>query len=95
MFAAAAAITLGPGGARADDNTVTVGMILPMTGRRPRQASRSAPAPRFIFSSMATRSPARRSWSKSRTTPARPDVTKRLAEELIGNDHAKVLIGLG
>ena len=60
--------------------------------RRP--ASRSAPAPSSTCYSMATPSPARRSCSRSRTTPARPSVTKRIAEKLIGNDHAKALMGL-
>jgi hypothetical protein len=33
MFGAALAALLAAGAARADDNTVTIGMILPMTGQ--------------------------------------------------------------
>ena len=70
-------------------------MILPMTGPRPRPASRSAPAPSSTSSSTATRSPARRSRSIVKDDTGAADVTKRLAEELIGNDHANVLMGFG
>ena len=43
----------------------------------------------------ATPSPARRSKSSSRTTPASPDKTKRLAQELIVNDKVNVIAGFG
>ena len=44
---------------------------------------------------MATRSPARKSRSIVKDDTGAADVTKRLAEELIGNDHASVLMGFG
>ena len=59
-----------------------------------RQAG-AAPAPSFTCSSTATRSPARRSTLVVKDDTGAADVTKRLAEELIVNDHASVLMGFG
>ena len=93
VLAAAAALIAGP--ALADD-VVTVGLIVPMTGQSATTGKQEqAGAESLHPARMATRSRARRSSSRSRTTPARADVTKRLAQELIANDNAKVLMGFG
>ena len=69
--AALSAMLAAAGAARADDNTVTIGMILPMTGPFASTGKQERAAAELYMQSAATRSPARRSCSRSRTTPAR------------------------
>ena len=62
--------------------------------RLDRQAG-SRPAPSSTSHSTATRSPARRSSSIVKDDTGAADVTKRLAQELVANDHAAALLGFG
>ena len=59
--ALAAALLAASGLSLAQDNKFKIGLILPMTGRSPRPASRSRPRPGCTWRRTATRSPARRS----------------------------------
>src|ERR1700729_2915016 len=95
MFGAALAALLAAGAARADDNTVTVGMILPMTGPQASTGKQErAGAELYIQQHGDTVAGKKISLIVKDDTGA-ADVTKRLAQELIGNDHASVLMGFG
>ena len=95
MFAAAATITLGSGGARADDYTVTVGMILPMTGQQASTSKQERASAEIYIQQHGDTVAGKKIVVEVKDDTGAADVTKRLAEELIGNDHAKVLIGFG
>ena len=92
-FALAAA--LAAPAARAEDATVTIGLILPMTGPVASTGKQErAGAELYIAQHGDTVAGKKISLIVKDDTGA-ADVTKRLAEELIGNDHANVLMGFG
>jgi branched-chain amino acid transport system substrate-binding protein len=79
----------------ADDATVTVGLILPMTGPSASTGKQErAGAELYIAQHGDTVAGKKISLIVKDDTGA-ADVTKRLAEELIGNDKASILMGFG
>src|SRR5580704_6571709 len=79
----------------AADDTVTVGLILPMTGPQASTGKQErAGAELYIQQHGVTVAGKKISLILKDDTGA-ADVTKRLAQELIGNDHANVLMGFG
>jgi branched-chain amino acid transport system substrate-binding protein len=92
MFVAAAALAAP---ARADDNTVTVGMILPMTGQQASTGKQERAGAELYMHEHGDTVAGKRIVLEVKDDTGAADVTKRLAEELIGNDHAKVLMGFG
>jgi branched-chain amino acid transport system substrate-binding protein len=79
----------------ADDATVTIGLILPMTGPSASTGKQErAGAELYIAQHGGTVAGKTISLIVKDDTGA-ADVTKRLAQELIGNDHASVLMGFG
>lgn len=91
-LALAAALAVTPAFA---EDTVTVGMILPMTGPSASTGKQErAGAELYIAQHGATVAGKKISLVIKDDTGA-ADVTKRLAQELIGNDHASVLMGFG
>jgi branched-chain amino acid transport system substrate-binding protein len=81
--------------ALADDSTVTIGLILPMTGQQASTGKQErAGAELYIQQHGDTVAGKKISLIVKDDTGA-ADVTKRLAQELIGNDHASVLMGFG
>ena len=81
--------------ALADDSTVTIGLILPMTGPQASTGKQErAGAELYIQQHGDTVAGKKISLILKDDTGA-ADVTKRLAQELIGNDHASVLLGFG
>ena len=81
--------------ALADDATVTIGLILPMTGQQASTGKQErAGAELYIQQHGDTVAGKKISLIVKDDTGA-ADVTKRLAQELIGNDHASVLMGFG
>jgi branched-chain amino acid transport system substrate-binding protein len=79
----------------ADDSTVTIGLILPMTGQQASTGKQErAGAELYIQQHGADVAGKKISLILKDDTGA-ADVTKRLAQELIGNDHASVLMGFG
>ena len=79
----------------ADDNTVTVGLILPMTGPQASTGKQErAGADLYIQMHGDTVAGKKISLIVKDDTGA-PDVTKRLAQDLIANDGAKALMGFG
>ena len=93
--AALAAVLAVAGAARADDNTVTVGLILPMTGPFASTGKQERAAVELYMHEHGDTVAGKKINLIVKDDTGAPDVTKRLAEELIGNDHAKVLIGFG
>src|SRR5579863_1610512 len=95
MLGAALSMALVAGTARAEDSTVTIGMILPMTGPQASTGKQErAGAELYIQQHGDTVAGKKISLILKDDTGA-ADVTKRLAQELIGNDHASVLMGFG
>src|ERR1700685_1060900 len=95
VFCAALTAVLLAEPAHADDNIATVGMILPMTGQQASTGKQErAGAELYIQQHGDTVAGKKISLILKDDTGA-ADVTKRLAQELIGNDHASVLMGFG
>jgi branched-chain amino acid transport system substrate-binding protein len=95
MFGAALAVALAASGARADDNTVTIGIILPMTGQQASTGKQERAGAELYIQQHGDTVAGKKIVLEVKDDTGAADVTKRLAEELIGNDHAKVLMGFG
>jgi len=95
MLGAALGAALGAGAARADDNTVTIGLILPMTGPFASTGKQERAAVELYMHEHGDTIAGKTINLIVKDDTGAPEVTKRLAEELVGNDHAKVLMGFG
>ena len=95
MFGAALAAAALVAPARADDNTVTIGMILPMTGQQASTGKQERAGAELYMQQHGDTVAGKKIVLEIKDDTGAADVTKRLAEELIGNDHAKVLMGFG
>ncbi|HLH49674.1 MAG TPA: ABC transporter substrate-binding protein [Roseiarcus sp.] len=91
----AAGAIIAAGAALADDNTVTIGMILPMTGPSASTGKQERAGAELYIKQHGDTVAGKKIELVVKDDTGAPDVTKRLAEELIGNDKAKVLIGFG
>jgi branched-chain amino acid transport system substrate-binding protein len=91
----AAGAIIAAGAALADDNTVTIGMILPMTGPSASTGKQERAGAELYIKQHGDTVAGKKIELVIKDDTGAPDVTKRLAEELIGNDKAKVLIGFG
>jgi branched-chain amino acid transport system substrate-binding protein len=79
----------------ADDNAVTVGMILPMTGPSASTGRQERAGAELYIQQHGDTVAGKKITLSIKDDTGAADVTKRLAEELIGNDHASVLMGFG
>ena len=95
MLGVALAAALGTVAARADDNTVTIGLILPMTGPFASTGKQERAGAELYMQEQGDTVAGKKIVLEVKDDTGAPDVTKRLAEELAGNDHAKVLMGFG
>jgi len=95
MLGVALAAALGTGAARAGDNTVTIGLILPMTGPFASTGKQERAGAELYMQEQGDTVAGKKIVLEVKDDTGAPDVTKRLAEELAGNDHAKVLMGFG
>jgi branched-chain amino acid transport system substrate-binding protein len=95
MLAAALGALIAAAPARADDNTVTVGMILPMTGQQASTGKQERAGAELYIQEHGDTVAGKKIVLEVKDDTGAPDVTKRLAEELVGNDHAKALMGFG
>jgi branched-chain amino acid transport system substrate-binding protein len=95
MLGAALGAALFAAPALADDNTVTIGMILPMTGPFASTGKQERAAAELYMQQHGDTVAGKKIVLEVKDDTGAPEVTKRLAEELIGNDHAKVLMGFG
>jgi branched-chain amino acid transport system substrate-binding protein len=88
-------LVLFAGAAFADDNSVTIGMILPMTGPQASTGRQERAGAELYMQQHGDTVAGKKIKLIVKDDTGAPDVTKRLAEELIGNDHADVLMGFG
>jgi branched-chain amino acid transport system substrate-binding protein len=91
----AASLSVGAGAARADDDVVNVGMILPMTGPSASTGKQEQAGALLYIQQHGDTVAGKKIVLVVKDDTGAPDVTKRIAQELIGNDKAKVLIGFG
>ncbi len=91
----AAGAIIAAGVAWADDNVITVGMILPMTGPSASTGKQEQAGAQLYIQQHGDTVAGKKIVLTIKDDTGAPDVTKRLAQELIGNDQAKVLIGFG
>jgi branched-chain amino acid transport system substrate-binding protein len=94
LFATALTAALLAGAAHADD-AVTVGMILPMTGQQASTGKQERAGAELYMRQHGDMVAGKKILLEVKDDTGAADVSKRLAEELIGNDHAKVLMGFG
>ena len=92
-FAICAALAATPG--RADDGTVTVGLILPMTGPSASTGKQERAGAELYIQQHGDTVAGKKISLVVKDDTGAADVTKRLAQELIGNNHASVLMGFG
>ncbi len=97
IFAAAlSAMLAAVGAAPADDNTVTIGMTISADDRAFRLDRQAGARRRQLYMhEHGDKVAGKKIVLEIKDDTGAPDVTKRLAEELVGNDHAKVLMGFG
>jgi branched-chain amino acid transport system substrate-binding protein len=91
-FAAAA---LAAGSAMAQDNTFKIGLILPMTGPFASTGKQIDAAVRLYMAQNGSTVAGKKVEVILKDDTSAPDVTKRLAQELVVNDKVNVLAGFG
>jgi branched-chain amino acid transport system substrate-binding protein len=79
----------------ADDDVVTVGLILPMTGQAASTGKQEQAGAQLYLQQHGASVAGKTIALIVKDDGGAADVTKRLAQELIGNDKAKVLMGFG
>jgi branched-chain amino acid transport system substrate-binding protein len=91
----AAGAIIAAGAAFADDDTINIGMILPMTGQQASTGKQEQAGAQLYIQQHGATVAGKKISLIVKDDGGAPDVTKRLAEELIGNDKAKALLGFG
>jgi branched-chain amino acid transport system substrate-binding protein len=79
----------------ADEDVVTVGLILPMTGQSASTGKQEQAGAQLYLQQHGASVAGKKIALIVKDDGGAADVTKRLAQELIGNDKAKVLMGFG
>jgi branched-chain amino acid transport system substrate-binding protein len=92
-FSLAALLAASP--ARADDATVTIGLILPMTGPSASTGKQERASAELYIAQHGDSVSGKKIKLVVKDDTGAADLTKRLAQDLIGNDHASVLMGFG
>lgn len=93
--AAALALAAGLGHAAAQDNTFKVGLILPMTGPFASTGKQLEAAARLYVAQNGDTVAGKKVELIVKDDTGAPDVTKRIAQELVINDKVQVLAGFG
>ncbi len=91
----ALAAVLASAPAKAGDDTVNVGLILPMTGPSASTGKQERAGAELYIQQHGDKVAGKTIALIVKDDTGAPDVTKRLAEELVGNDHAAALMGFG
>ena len=91
---AAAALLTGPG-AVAQDNVFKIGLILPITGQQASTGRQIEAAARLYMQQNGDTVAGKKVQLIVRDDTSLPDVTRRLAQELVVNDKVNVLAGFG
>jgi branched-chain amino acid transport system substrate-binding protein len=89
------ALALGAGLTAAQAEDVTVGMILPMTGQQASTGKQEKAGAELYMAQHGDKVAGKTVKLVIKDDTAAPDITKRLAQELITNDHAVALMGFG
>ncbi|PIF27808.1 amino acid/amide ABC transporter substrate-binding protein (HAAT family) [Acidovorax sp. 56] len=94
---AAAALILGAGmpGAWAQDGTFKIGLILPMTGQQATTGRQIEAAARLYMAQNGDTVAGKKVQLIIKDDTSLPDVTRRLAQELVVNEKVNVLAGMG
>src|ERR1700745_413843 len=92
--AAVAALTLLSSAATAQD-TVKIGLILPMTGQQASTGKQIDAAVKLYMAQNGTTLAGKKIGGILKDDTSVPDVTKRLAQELVVNDKVAILAGFG
>ncbi|SFU71025.1 amino acid/amide ABC transporter substrate-binding protein, HAAT family [Polaromonas sp. YR568] len=93
--AALAAATLAAGPVLAQDNTFKIGLILPMTGQQATTGRQIEAAARLYMAQNGDTVAGKKIQLIIKDDTSLPDVTRRLAQELVVNDKVNVLAGFG
>ena len=91
----ALAAVLAVTGALAQDNTFKIGLILPMTGQQATTGRQIEAAARLYMQQNGDSVAGRKIQLIVKDDTSLPDVTRRLAQELVVNDKVNVLAGFG
>src|ERR1700722_19848407 len=91
----AAAALAAANAAYADDNVVTIGLIVPMTGQAASTGKQAQAGAQLYIQQHGASVAGKTIALIVKDDGGAADVTKRLAQELIGNDKAKILMGFG
>ena len=91
----AAAVLAAASTAFADDDVVNIGLILPMTGQSASTGKQEQAGAQLYLQQHGASVAGKKIALIVKDDGGAADVTKRLAQELIGNDKAKVLMGFG
>jgi branched-chain amino acid transport system substrate-binding protein len=94
QLAAAAALALVSSGAAAQD-TVKIGLILPMTGQQASTGKQIDAAVKLYMAQHGNTVAGKKIEVILKDDTSVPDVTKRLAQELVVNDKVAILAGFG
>jgi branched-chain amino acid transport system substrate-binding protein len=92
---ALAALTLAAAQASAQSNTFKIGLILPMTGQQASTGRQIEAAVRLYMAQHGDTVAGKKIELIVKDDTSVPDVTKRLAQELVVNDKVNVLAGFG
>ncbi len=95
LSATAAAVLALTGSAFAQDNTFKIGLILPMTGQQATTGRQIEAAARLWMAQNGATVAGKKVELIVKDDTSIPDVTKRLAQELVVNDKVNVLAGMG
>ena len=93
--AAALAMVAGFGHAMAQDNSFKIGMILPMTGPFASTGKQLEAAARLYLAQNGDMVAGKKVQLIVKDDTGAPDVTKRIAQEMVINDKVQVLAGFG
>ena len=94
MLATAVGALMAAAPALADD-TVTVGLILPMTGPSASTGKQEKAGAELYMQQHGDTVAGKKIVLEVKDDTGAADVTKRLAQELVANDHAAALLGFG
>jgi len=90
-----AALALAAGNSLAQDNSFKIGLILPMTGQQASTGRQIEAAAKLYMAQHGDTVAGRKVQLIVKDDTSIPDVTKRLAQELVVNDKVNVLAGFG
>jgi branched-chain amino acid transport system substrate-binding protein len=95
LAAACAAVLVAAGGAGAQDNSVKIGFILPMTGQQQSTGKQEAAAIKLYMAQHGDTVAGKKLELIIKDDGAVPDNTKRIAQDMIVNDKVAFVAGFG